>query len=128
MTDVTGFGLLGHLVEMVRASAVDAGLNMERRLILPGALEVVLRGIFLSLQPQNVRLRRAIREVEQTARHPCYALLFDPQTAGGLLASIPADQAQACVQELQALGYQDAAFIGTVRAQSDGLEPITLQA
>ena len=41
MTDVTGFGLLGHLMEMVRASAVDAALNMERLPILPGALNVI---------------------------------------------------------------------------------------
>ena len=81
---------------MVRASAVDVVLNMERLPLLPGALEVVLQGIFSSLQPQNVRLRRAIREVE-AAQHPYYALLFDPQTASGLLASIPADQAQAYV-------------------------------
>ena len=128
MTDVTGFGLLGHLVEMVRASAVDAALDMERLPILPGALEVVQQGIFSSLQPQNVRLRRAIREVEGAARHPHYALLFDPQTAGGLLASVPAEQAQACIQELRGLGYQDAAIIGTVQAQSDALEPITLHA
>ena len=128
MTDVTGFGLLGHLVEMVRASAVDAALDMERLPLLPGALEVVQQGIFSSLQPQNIRLRRAIREVEGAARHPYYALLFDPQTAGGLLASVPAEQAQACIRELRGLGYQDAALIGTVQAQSDALEPITLQA
>ena len=128
MTDVTGFGLLGHLVEMVRASAVDVTLNMERLPLLPGALEVVQQGIFSSLQPQNIRLRRAIREVERAARHPRYALLFDPQTAGGLLASVPAGQAQACIRELQALGYQDAAIIGTVQEQGDTLEPITLQA
>ena len=127
MTDVTGFGLLGHLMEMVRASAVDVALNMERLPILPGALEVVQQGIFSSLQPQNVRLRRAIREVDRAAQHPCYALLFDPQTAGGLLASVPADQAQVCIRELQGLGYQDAAIIGTVQAQGDALEPITLQ-
>ena len=128
MTDVTGFGLLGHLVEMVRASAVDVTLNMERLPLLPGALEVVQQGIFSSLQPQNIRLRRAIREVERAARHPRYALLFDPQTAGGLLASVPAGQAQACIRELQALGYQDAALIGAVQEQGDTLEPITLQA
>ena len=127
MTDVTGFGLLGHLVEMVRASAVDAVLNMDRLPLLPGALEVVQQGIFSSLQPQNIRLRRAIREVEQAARHPYYALLFDPQTAGGLLASIPAEQAQACIRELQALGYRDTVIVGTVQAQSDALEPISLR-
>ena len=109
---MTGFGLLGHLMEMVRASAVDVALNMERLPTLPGALNVIQQGIFSSLQPQNIRLRRAIREVERAAQHPHYALLFDPQTAGGLLASIPAEQAQACIRELQGLGYQDAALIG----------------
>ncbi len=128
MTDVTGFGLLGHLLEMVRASGVDVSLNMERLPVLPGALEVIRQGIFSSLQPQNIRLRRAIREVERATQHPHYALLFDPQTAGGLLASIPSEQAPACVQELQGLGYQDAAIIGTVQEQSDALEPITLHA
>ena len=127
MTDVTGFGLLGHLVEMVRASAVDVVLDMERLPILPGALEGRSAGYFSSLQPQNIRLRRAIREAERAAQHPYYALLFDPQTAGGLLASVPAEQAQSCVRELQTLGYQDAVIIGTVQAQSDALEPITLQ-
>ncbi len=127
MTDVTGFGLLGHLLEMIRASSVEATLNMEHLPVLPGAPEVILRGIFSSLQSQNIRLRQAIRDVERAAQHPYYALLFDPQTAGGLLASVPAEQAQVCIQELQALGYQDATVIGTVHAQGDALEPISLQ-
>ena len=115
-------------MEMVRASAVDVALNMERLPTLPGALNVIQQGIFSSLQPQNIRLRRAIREVERATQHPHYALLFDPQTAGGLLASIPADRAPACLQELRGLGYQDAAIIGEVTAQSDALEPISLYA
>ena len=128
MTDVTGFGLLGHLLEMVRASAVDVTLNIERLPVLPGSLEVIQQGIFSSLQPQNIRLRRAIREGERAAQHPLYALLFDPQTAGGLLASIPAEHAPACIRELQGLGYQDAAIIGTAHTRSEALEPITVQA
>ena len=127
MTDVTGFGLLGHLVEMVRASAVDVTLNMETLPILPGTLDVIQQGIFSSLQPQNVRLRRAIRDVERAGQHAHYAVLFDPQTAGGLLASLPAEQAQACVKQLQARGYRDACIVGNVAAQSDALEPVTLQ-
>ena len=125
-TDVTGFGLLGHLVEMVRASDVDVTLAVERVPLLDGARETVALGIFSSLQPQNVRLRRAIRNLDVAARHPLYPLLFDPQTAGGLLAAVPANEAEACVAALRAEGYVDAAIIGFVSQRSAALEPVTL--
>ena len=125
-TDVTGFGLLGHLVEMVRASDVDVTLAVERVPLLAGARETVAGGIFSSLQPQNVRLRRAIRNLDTAGRHPLYPLLFDPQTAGGLLAGVPLGTAERCVAELRAAGYADAAAIGFVAARGDALEPVTL--
>ena len=59
--------------------------------------------------------------------HPRYPLIFDPQTAGGLLASIPADQADACVRELIALGYPRTGIIGAIHLQGDALEPISLK-
>jgi selenide,water dikinase len=123
-TDVTGFGLLGHLVEMVRASEVDVTLAIGRVPLLDGARETVARGIFSSLQPQNVRLRRAVREVETVARHPLYPLLFDPQTAGGLLAAVPLAEAVRCVAALRAAGYADADVIGFVTERSGVLEPV----
>jgi selenide,water dikinase len=86
----------------------------------------VARGIFSSLQPQNVRLRRAVREVETVARHPLYPLLFDPQTAGGLLAAIPLAEAVRCVAALRAAGYADADVIGFVTERSGVLEPVTV--
>jgi selenide,water dikinase len=123
-TDVTGFGLLGHLVEMVRASEVDVILAIGRVPLLDGARETAAGGIFSSLQPQNVRLRRAVREVETVARHPLYPLLFDPQTAGGLLAAIPLAEAVRCVAALRAAGYADADVIGFVTERSGVLEPV----
>jgi len=125
-TDVTGFGLLGHLIEMVRASEVDATLAIERAPLLEGARETVALGIFSSLQPQNVRLRRAIRDLGAASRHPLYPLLFDPQTAGGLLAAVPLAQAERCVAALRAAGYAGAELIGFVNARSAALEPVTL--
>jgi selenide,water dikinase len=126
-TDVTGFGLLGHLVEMVKPSAVDITLDLDSVPFLDGALETVRLGIFSSLQPQNVRLRRAIREADTFASDGRYPLIFDPQTAGGLLASLPQERAAACLDDLRRLGYEQAAIIGTVRPAGNHPEPIAIQ-
>jgi selenide,water dikinase len=126
-TDVTGFGLLGHLVEMTNPSGVDVDLDLDALPLLDGALETVRMGVFSSLQPQNVRLRRAIRDLEAVAKDERFPLIFDPQTAGGLLVSIPRDKAEACLIELRQLGYTHAAIIGTIKPQSDELEPIMLR-
>lgn len=125
-TDVTGFGLLGHLVEMVRASEIDATIVLPRIPLLEGVREVMGEQIFSSLQPQNVRLRRAIRNLDAIAEHPLYPVLFDPQTAGGLLASVPAARAADCVMGLREAGYASGAIIGSVHERSETLEPITV--
>ena len=84
-------------------------------------------GILSSLQPANVRLRRAICNAEVMVNHPHYPLIFDPQTAGGLLASVAPDQADDCARELVALGYRHTCIIGKVFPKGDELEPITLR-
>jgi selenide,water dikinase len=123
-TDVTGFGLLGHLVEMTRASDVDVRLELEAVPLIDGAEQTVAAGILSSLQPQNLRLRRAVRNPEALSTHTRYPLLFDPQTAGGLLASVPADAAPACVDELHELGYPYAVIIGRVEPRTTEAAPI----
>jgi selenide,water dikinase len=90
--DLTGFGLVGHLLEKTKASGVDAVLHLDSLLVLDGATNTVAAGVLPSLQPQNLRLRRAIQVVKSVSRHPAFALLFDPQTAGGLLAGVSQDQ------------------------------------
>jgi selenide,water dikinase len=126
-TDVTGFGLLGHLVEMVRASEVDVTLDLGAIPYLDGAEQTVRDGIVSSLQPQNVRLRRAIANLEEAGQDPRYPLIFDPQTSGGLLASVPADRTEACIEALKKLGYERTAVIGDVLPKSDRLEPVTIK-
>jgi selenide,water dikinase len=127
-TDLTGFGLLGHLVEMTRPSGVDAELDLAALPVLGGAEESSAAGVLSSLQPANVRLRRAIRNQAEVHRHPRYPLVFDPQTAGGLLASVPGDRAAACIDALRALGYAQASAIGRILPQGDALAPIILNA
>ena len=126
-TDVTGFGLLGHLVEMTRASQVDAVIHTAAIPLLPGAAECVARGIFSSLQPQNTRLRRAILDTGFNRATPIFALLFDPQTAGGLLATVPADQADACAAALRAAGYATATIIGATTESAGEGGPVRLE-
>jgi len=126
-TDITGFGLLGHMVEMIKPSGVDVEIDLSALPIMEGALETVRMGILSTLQPANVRLRRAIRNMEESVTSELYPLMFDPQTSGGLLASIPADRAEACLAKLQALGYRNSAVIGRVNEGSEHLEPVTLR-
>ena len=127
-TDLTGFGLLGHLVEMTRPSGVDAEIHLSALPLLDGAQECVEAGITSSLQSANVRLRRALRNQEEFVKHPRYPLIFDPQTAGGLLASVPADRVDACIAALKSQGYPHTCKIGRILPQGEALEPITLVA
>jgi selenide,water dikinase len=125
-TDVTGFGLLGHLVEMTRPSGVDVELDLGTLPVLDGALETLRMGVFSSLQPANVRLRRAIRDLDGASKDERFPLIFDPQTAGGLLASVPGERAADCVTALRDMGYGQSAVIGTVKPESNRVEPVTL--
>jgi selenide,water dikinase len=126
-TDVTGFGLLGHLVEMTRSSGKSVTMNLASLPIMDGALEMIETGIFSSLQEQNVRLRRAIKDPGELTQHKHFPLLFDPQTSGGLLAAIPAKNADACLAELIKLGYPTSVVIGEVTDDAESVESVTLK-
>jgi selenide,water dikinase len=93
---------------------------------LDGARDTVAAGIVSSLQPQNIRLRRAIQNIEQASIHKDYPLLFDPQTAGGLLAGIPKANAEACLRELKQLGYHHASIVGKINVQEEHAAPIKI--
>ncbi|MCB0324176.1 MAG: selenide, water dikinase SelD [Bdellovibrionales bacterium] len=119
LTDITGFGLAGHLLEMLTASRCDARLDVQCIPALPGALEVLAQGIASSLQQENRRIADAIQHTRSGPTDPYFELLFDPQTAGGLLASVPAAEAEACLAALKAQGYAASAVIGEVTAQAN---------
>ncbi len=126
-TDVTGFGLAGHLLEMINASAVSATVDLDALPLLPGAQETLAQGFVSSLQAQNLQAAQAIAHTATYAHHPVYPLLFDPQTAGGLLAAVPADQALACLDQLRQQGYPAAAIIGEVHPLDKAQVPLSLQ-
>jgi selenide,water dikinase len=122
-TDVTGFGLLGHGLEMLRDTPLFITLDLDSIPALPGAAELSAAGFRSTLQPKNKQSAgRAIKSAIATD-HPLFDLLFDPQTAGGLLAGVAADNVADCLSALRRAGYTESAVIGVVgtRAESDPL-------
>lgn len=133
-TDITGFGLLGHLGEMLqapheaepaaaetRATGLPVTLNADAIPALPGAIELLEAGYASTLAPSNARALALLdRDVElvgsRAGQASLQALLIDPQTCGPLLAAIPATQAPGAVQALRAAGYPEAAVVGSVAA------------
>lgn len=105
MTDVTGFGLAGHLGGMCEASKCGATLDLAAIPLMDGALELSTQGIRSTLFQDN---RAIAPELQSTDK---VDLLFDPQTAGGLLAAVSADDAEDIRDRLVAAGYP-AAIIG----------------
>ncbi len=125
-TDVTGFGLAGHLLEMTRAARVAAVVELDALPVLTGASGTLAAGIFSSLHPQNLQIADVIDP--QGTDHPLYPLLFDPQTAGGLLAAVPAAIAQPCLDHLRRRGYPAAALIGAATTAADAQYALRLGA
>lgn len=109
-TDITGFGLLGHLQEILIASQSSATLILDKIPILDGALHCSAKGVKSSLYDAN---KRSCDYQNYTGQHPVFPLLFDPQTAGGLLAGIPEGSTDQCLRMLADAGYT-AAKIGWI--------------
>ena len=118
-TDITGFGLLGHAFELADASQVDLELDSRAVPLLPEAAEAAAMGLVPAGAYAN---RDYLKQVDFQPAVPVNLqdLLFDPQTSGGLLISLPADRAAELVAELQAAGVTDAACIGRVAGKGTG--------
>jgi len=125
-TDVTGFGFAGHLFEMARASGCAVEIMVDRLPLYPGAAALARQGIESSLQPQNIRIRHSIDDQGKLAAHAAYPVMFDPQTAGGLLASVAAEDAAQCLQALRDLGYGQAQIVACVVERSDSGKILSL--
>ena len=119
-TDITGFGLMGHAKELAEGSGLTVELWPNRVPILPKALELARDGIIPAGAYRNLDF--AGPEVERAGEFPQEVLdcLYDPQTAGGLLVSIPEDRAEELLRRL-ADGGVSAAAVGAVRPRGEKL-------
>ncbi len=119
-TDVTGFSLLGHLAEIVRKNGVEATLDFEAIPLFPDA-EALARQDVLPGAVERNREATAPELLDLSALTEAQAaLLFSPETSGGLLASLPAERAEAFVAHLRERGVADAAVIGSISGPADG--------
>jgi selenide, water dikinase len=120
LTDVTGFGLLGHLRNVVAASHVSATIWSDKVPILAAAREYVQQGIAPGGTHANRRFLSKWVTYEPSISEAEQLLLCDAQTSGGLLAALPCDKAAEVVRALHSIGAGSAAVIGTVEAGEAG--------
>jgi selenide,water dikinase len=116
-TDVTGFALLGHAWELARASKVTIEINSASVPLLDGALELAAQGLLTSGDKTNREYVGDDVEIAESVSKELRHLLFDPQTAGGMLISLPADRAVELLRRLRK-DYLRAAVIGRVSERS----------
>lgn len=117
-TDVTGFGLLGHALEMAKASDVSIEINSKEVPILEGAIDMAKMGIIPAGMYRNkeyvgkdVELQNIEIEIED--------ILYDPQTSGGLLVSVNSDLADMLIEDMKKNGSIEAKIIGEVKSRGD---------
>ena len=113
-TDVTGFGLLGHLAEMVCGSAKSVRIDSAQVPVIAEALEFASMGLIPAGAHKNREFREKMIAFAETVPRTLQDVLFDPQTSGGLLISVSENQAGALVAALKDRGIGDAARIGEI--------------
>ena len=119
-TDVTGFGLAGHTLEMARGSNLQLRINYHAVPLLSGALEMYAKGMTTGSNESNRALAGADLGFSGRLTREEEEVLFDPQTNGGLLLAVTADEAHALCQRLVDAGMESARCIGEVGARGEG--------
>ncbi len=125
-TDITGFGLGGHLIEMLETGNVAAEISLASIPTLIGATQQVEAGIESTLAPQNRRIDRKIKADITLRDQAVYKLLFDPQTCGGLLLGVAADACEDLANTISKTTGIETAVIGDVTQASDQTKRLTV--
>jgi selenide,water dikinase len=113
-TDVTGFGLLGHLAEMVCGSGTSARIFSDQVPLIAEALEFAAMGLIPAGAYKNREFRESMIEFAEIVARSRQDVLVDPQTSGGLLISVDAHQSEKLVSALKDAGIHDAAWVGEI--------------
>lgn len=119
-TDVTGFGLAGHLGEMLGAE-LSASIEADRLPVIPGALRYLADGVSSTMLPANLRGIQAHPVNAARFDSERHSLLFDPQTSGGLLMACPREKVDDLLAGLHTAGYAAAAVIGGLGKREPGM-------
>jgi selenide,water dikinase len=127
-TDVTGFGLLGHLLHIARESGVTAEMWPKSLPLLPEVLDYARQGMVSGAAERNREYVSGILSVSELVPEHVMDILLDPQTSGGLLLSVSAEAAEGCLADLRAAGCEASAIIGRVTGRSPGRIVVTDEA
>ena len=113
-TDITGFGILGHALEMAQGAGVQVELDYDKLPFYPHALDMYQQGETTGSNPANRKLAYGAWQMADNRSSAEEELLFDPQTSGGLLLSLPEAQADELLTALKKAGVDMAARVGQV--------------
>jgi selenide,water dikinase len=122
VTDVTGFGLAGHGMEMVQGAGVSFEIYIQSLPVLPQVMESIDKGYLTGGAKNNRIYSEHIIRMDEKIPAPMHELIFDPQTSGGLLISISEDKAKALLKELNSF-YSSATIIGKVKSCETSAKP-----
>ncbi len=124
-TDITGFGLATHACELATSSGVTMVIELHKIPLLPGASEYAKKGLTTRANKTNRAFCQPMLEINAPADDLLVDMMFDPQTSGGLLISVPENRVQELVEQAQSQGATTSTVIGWVEAkQSHALKMI----
>lgn len=119
-TDITGFGLMGHLSEMVAQSRVTVEVYVNKVSLFEGVLDCIREEIISGAIERNKEFAAQYVSIEKGVSVEIETALYDPQTSGGLLIAINSDQGEEFVKKLKEEGVESAAIIGRIVSKSEG--------